>query len=131
MKIRTDFVTNSSSSSFIIAKRKDCTRDTILKILQPIKEEVVECLKENRYMMKLPTGLEDVLEKDEEQEIERIGLEYLTEELFEFDFGEARLEIDNWDILARECSNESEQLLDMILYNYSYLIRSNEYFKIA
>jgi hypothetical protein len=131
MKERLDYVTNSSSSSFIIAKRRDCTKDILLKILQPTKKKLVECLKENGCMLELPIELENAVEAEQEQKIENIGLEYLADELFEFGFGEAKLELDNWDISARECSNESDQLLDIFLYEYGYLIRSNDYFKIA
>lgn len=131
MKERLDYVTNSSSSSFIIAKRRDCTKDILLKILQPTKKKLVECLKENCCMLELPIELENAVEAEQEQKIENIGLEYLADELFEFGFGEAKLELDNWDISARECSNESDQLLDIFLYEYGYLIRSNDYFKIA
>ena len=82
-------------------------------------------------MLELPIELENAVEAEQEQKIENIGLEYLADELFEFGFGEAKLELDNWDISARECSNESDQLLDIFLYEYGYLIRSNDYFKIA
>ena len=86
---------------------------------------------ENEWRLDLPSELEKALEEKQIQKIEDIGLEYLTNELFEFGFGEARLEIDNWDISARECSNESNQLLDIFLYQYGYLIRTDDYFKIG
>lgn len=44
MKVRTDFVTNSSSSSFIIARKDGCTFEEIVDALEGMKNEIIECL---------------------------------------------------------------------------------------
>jgi len=131
MKIRNDYVTNSSSSSFIIAKHKDCTEKTIYKTLLPVKKELISYLKDEYEYLDIPDELLNAIYKNDDELIGKLGLKFLAHEILESDFGEAAVEIDDWKIFAGQCSNESDDLLETFLYEYGYKINSNEYFKIG
>ena len=70
MKIRTDFVTNSSSSSFII-DRKDCTYGELLSILKKLAQNDDWCCYDDKFKLK------DVMYDEETGEVS-LGHYYIS-----------------------------------------------------
>ena len=101
MKIRHDFVTNSSSSSFIIARHKDCTRKEIMNELFKVSKKVKE--------------VADNWDIDDE--------ELLANLVDEFIFY-PELILDDWKLRVTEFSNSDDAASDFI-YQYGYMINTD------
>lgn len=118
--------------SYIIAKRKDCRINTIYKALKPAKENLLSYLKqEYEYIDEIPKELYDAIVNGDDEKTTELALQYLAKQIYDSDFGQAAVEIDDWKISAGECDPESGKLLDNFLYYYGYMIKSNDYFKIG
>jgi hypothetical protein len=99
MKIRSGFVSNSSSSSFIIAVKKNATEEDIKNAFYEMKSSVQSFLNDNGQYL---TNIE-VDNMDMEDAIEAF-IQLCADEVL--DYQRKGIELDTWKVSCDEFSNE-------------------------
>lgn len=139
MKCRFDFVTNSSSASFIIAVRDDCTEEQVRAIIANYTGDIVsEIEREKEYRQEYGTNpysprfaSTDLEEIEGEEVDDDLSIKTVTRDLITSVFSDVRghgMRLDNWRVLTVYGSNEGE-VSSSILYEHFHSI-DTENFKI-
>lgn len=130
MKCRSDFVTNSSSSSFIIAKHKDCTFDEVKNSVSNQREKVQKFLSDYiRYLYPENEDIKNQFLAGNIQEAVDLAIDEIADCLCYFS-GDASVDLDEWSVKSKEFSNESSSLFDSAMYNFGCSLAS-EHMKIG
>lgn len=128
-KIRLDYVTNSSSSSFIIAKHKDCTFDEVKEMVSKSHEKIKELL-QNGYdwFYFEDVKIKHAVEDGDYDKATEYTINEIANGLFRHSYYDAELELNDWNIIAGECASDGDSLIDYLLYD-RYLLSDTEHFK--
>lgn len=130
MKVRSDFVTNSSSSSFIIAKHKDCTIDEIKEMLYGLKNHIKNLLYDcdGEYDSKHMTDIKHAYDNDDLDTAIDFSIIDIAENLnktYKYD-----LTLNDWNVRCTTVSNEDCLLFECALYDFGYLM-DTEHLKLS
>ena len=133
MKVRNSFVTNSSSSSFILALKEGVEKEDLKKDLEKFydknRDEIIDCIEYYKEFF------EDYGEPEEDEDknlkdivsalsthntslLKTRVVDFLSEEILDFfnnSFYSPR-KLNDWFLGIEECSNDSGELFSDIMY---------------
>ena len=119
MKIRSGFVSNSSSSSFIIAKKKGVMMEDIKSLLaSKYRDDIIDfCENDLQYCYDKPED-EDVVLKGEELydricEIVAIDLNKMLDGKYA-----SPMKIEDWILVSGDFGDEDEGIIGTLIYTY-------------
>lgn len=120
MKVRNDFVTNSSSSSFIIARHKDCTIDEIKTMLNKNRDNILELI--NSFEGDLDCDYMDEIRSAYDSNETNLAID-LAIECLAMDLihdGWNKMQLGDWNVTSAYGSNEDGQLFGSMLYDFGH-----------
>lgn len=122
MKIRRGFVTNSSSSSYIIAKKKDATLADIKNSLLKVKDNAKSFLIEKHTWFDFEPDVEELMEKEDYDKATDVFLEYLADYLYSgFDSGT----LGDWTVGSDEFWSDNGDPYENFILDSAWLIGDN------
>lgn len=119
MKIRRGFITNSSSSSYIIAKKKDATLTDIKNSLLKVKDEAKSFLIEQHDWLNLEPDVRVLMEKEDYDKAAEAFLEYVADYLYDgFDSGA----LGDWEVGSDEFWSDSDDPYESFIVDSAWRI---------
>ena len=118
MKIRNGFVSNSSSSSFIVAKKKGVTEEDIRDILSTkYRDDIIDfCENDLQYCYDKPEEEDRILKGDELYdricEIVATDLNRMLENKY------CLMRLEDWILSSSDFGNEDSDILGNLIYTY-------------
>ncbi len=119
MKIRTGFVSNSSSSSFVLAFKKAATREEIKEAFYTQKDDILEFLQDNLDYLEISDTYTDVNEA-----LEPFILDCVDTVV---SYSKNGLTLDNWTVFGGTASNDTSNNFDALMYGINI---NGDFFKI-
>ena len=117
MKVRNSFVTNSSSSSFLIAVKSTANKSDLEKELENIyNQEEDDFYEENEKALYKAF-------KNKDENFVKAFVDFVLENIL--DYTNDGCKLDSWNAAVNECSNEDENIFSQFLYDAGYLLNSD------
>ena len=130
MKVRNDFVTNSSSSSFIIARHQDCSYEEVRNSVSNQREKIKNYL--DKYIDYIYPDNDEIkteyISGNKEKAVD-LAIEEIAGRLYTFT-GDASMNLENWSVNAEEMGDADSIFFNNIMYRFGCSFAS-EHMKIS
>lgn len=120
MKCRNGHVTNSSSSSFIIAKHESCKREDIKTALNNMRDDIKMMVESDGEYIYFEDNdeVQYLLKKNKIEEVVNLAIDELEDRLYYF--SDNGMVLDYWECSSQEFSDDDGDLLAIFLMHYGY-----------